>query len=283
MKLTKIRLTSYYWTSVLGKMYQTPRNIDLPIGGAQPSDSYIVRDITGLGPPDLNVLIGTSIKVDGGYYKGRQINDREIVATVGLNPNYANGETYESLRENLYSLLTSGDEPIRVGLYEGSVEKAFTTGHISKFEIAVFQASPAIQITIKCPSALFDSNENVKLVVGSSAGAGQAIVINSAGNAPSGIRLSWTMVADAPGVDVTIGQHKFSLTNSYKEGDRLALVTIPRQRSITLYRGTNVYNNLHRVNATSTWVQVYPGAQNLIISQPANQIEIEYTPSYWGV
>ena len=64
--------------------------VDLPITQVSPSDKFILKDISGLGPPDVLVNIGTTTYPQG-VYQGSKPQPRQMIATIGLNPDYFSG------------------------------------------------------------------------------------------------------------------------------------------------------------------------------------------------
>ena len=66
--------------------------LSLPILGLTPKDSLLLRKVTGLNPPDVNLFIGDYSR-DGGTYQGRRVESRNVVLTIDLNPNPALGDT----------------------------------------------------------------------------------------------------------------------------------------------------------------------------------------------
>lgn len=80
----------------------------IPILGAAPKDSLMVRTITGLNPPDKDLFIGDYAR-DGGSYQGRRVGQRNVVMILDINPNPALGETVSGWRELLYKAF---DDPL---------------------------------------------------------------------------------------------------------------------------------------------------------------------------
>src|SRR4051794_8917947 len=94
MKFTKLRMTGL-------------NVLDLPVVEALLTDKYLLKSVDGLGPPEVDVSIAPTLNGPG-VYKGRRPQSRQIVALIGLNPDYNDGETASDLRSALYGMLTPG-------------------------------------------------------------------------------------------------------------------------------------------------------------------------------
>src|SRR5689334_2316445 len=90
-----------------------PTTVDLPVVGADPSGPFVLKGADGLGPPDIDVVIADMVQ-EGGVRQKKRASNRQIVALVGLNPDWSTGITPEDLRTVLYELLTPPfDAPIQ--------------------------------------------------------------------------------------------------------------------------------------------------------------------------
>src|SRR5690349_18429148 len=120
-------------------------NIDFPLMGADPSGPFVLKSVEGLGPPDVNVRMVQTV-LEGGLYQGKRPSLRQIVALVGLQPNWDIGQSAEELRTQLYSLMTPRyGQPIVVQIMYQGVVQAQAQGQVSRMEAALFSKDPAVQ------------------------------------------------------------------------------------------------------------------------------------------
>jgi hypothetical protein len=126
----------------------------LPIGG---DNRVQIRNISGLGPVKADVITVPSNK-QGDLFQNTRIGKRNIVLTLGLNPNWID-ETMSSLRHDLYWHLypmawrtfqfISDDWP--------AVE---IKGCVESFEDNMFSQDPEIIVSVICPYPYFVEMNN---------------------------------------------------------------------------------------------------------------------------
>jgi hypothetical protein len=79
-------------------------------------NKYVVKGVFGLDADDINsVYYGDSI--DGSqHFREARLKSRELVFRVALNPNFWEGETYSSLRDNMYRAIARSRTSRMAGL-----------------------------------------------------------------------------------------------------------------------------------------------------------------------
>lgn len=115
------------------------------------NDSYIVKQIDGLDPPQVDLKLQKTL-YSGSYYLGSRLQERQIVILIRLNPNYAAGESVESLRDRLYVYLTQSATRYTTIRLNGSINVS-TVAFLSNFESVVYAKEPVVQLTFDCVSA----------------------------------------------------------------------------------------------------------------------------------
>lgn len=277
MKFTSIRLEGL-------------QHIDLPITNAKVSDPYILKEAEGLGPPEVNIFITQTRHMDG-YYKGREAQYREIVLTIGLNPNYKDNIMISDLRSELYGLISSGlSDSIDIVIVNNSTDLMRTTGYVKKMEVVPFRADPEVQITISCISSCFRDQKNMYVDIDSENGFQD---ITNKGTAETGI--VFTVQANAafsPGFMITDDrQNSMWINEKFEQNDILTIDTRPGSRSIMVTRfhpRTLSYEApkslLYALSRDSDWVWLYSGVNRLsFFSSVFSWTEFYYTPQYWGI
>lgn len=262
MYITKIRLNGV-------------SDVDLPIVGALPSDTFLMKGADGLGPPEIVVTI------TNGVYQNSKPADRQIVIRVGLNANYGINQTSEQLRSTLYGLLSPGfNTPLKVEMMNGSLVVATVDGYISKIEPVIFAKDPEVQITINCVgSYLYAPNE--VLVVPS---AKSAFDVPNVGTAPVGfyLELEFTTSLSTFTLSRASNPDEFmTIDFNFVPADNLVIDTRKGSYAVSILNGAELIGYM---DTYSTWMQLYSGVNSFITSNSGfNWVGINFTPQYWGI
>lgn len=277
MKFTKIRIVNN-------------GNIDFPIIGALPSDTYLLKAIDGLGPPKVDVAIAMTSD-QGGVYQGRRPQNREIVMRVGLNPDYGINQNASDLRETLYALLSpaSPSESVTVQIMNGSTVMVQTFGFPSTIDIVPMTKDPEVQIVIPCDRAYLAPTVPTILTGSTFPTLKTAFTLDNPGSAPTGFQAEVTFTANLSSWQLhthPTTTRKMLFEYPFLSGDRLQFDTRPGSRFIRLTRGSAVTNLIGILSGDSVWYQLLRGANILgTTSQAFNwgPGPILFTPQYWGV
>lgn len=263
-------------------------NVDLPIKGLTPASNYILKQIDGLGPPDIDVLLQRSTFQSDTYanYQGSNPQSRQIVLRVKLNPNWSTGQTVESLRFALYKMISLPSMvPTIIRLRSAGVDVVETSCYISKFEIVPFSKDPEVQITFECVSPFL---VNSAAVNPSLAGLSKsAPVFTHPGDAPTGFRIQLTLTAGLSSWKITKQSDttRFILvTYAFLSGDIITIDTRPGSKEISRTRAGVVLNLIGNLSSDSNWLKLYNGTNTFTTSsQVFNWTIATFTPLWWGV
>lgn len=272
MKFTSIRLEGV-------------SDIELHLANASISDPYILKSAEGLGPPEVNVFIAQTRNMDG-YYKGRQAQYREIVLTIGLNPNYKDNIMVSDLRAELYGLLSAGSsDAMRLVIVNEDTNLMCATGYIKKMEIVPFSVSPEVQLTIASNQSCFQGLSEV--YVDMKSGSGVQDVVNQ-GTAETGFVFQVTFTQNSDHFLLTDARNNIMLIwYPFQVDDILMVDTRPGSRSIrvwTVPTDNQIKNILYALTQNSDWLWLYGGTNTLsFIADIHRWDEFYYTPQYWGV
>jgi Phage tail protein len=255
--------------------------IDLPIIDALPSDPYILKSVTGLGPPEVDVSIMNTLNA-GGFYQGRRPQTREPVVHIGLNPDYKIEQTVSDLRQDLYGLLTPGaDDIVKIQIWDDIDLLLYTTGYVKKLEIAPFSKTPEVQVTISCLQQYLLSLDDLYVDPGSTS----APTITNVGTAPAGFHMEVVFSAGMPQWEITASNgDKMLFDYDFLSGDTLIFDTRPGVRGIKVLRGVTEMNILWALSSDSTWLMLH-GGDNYFTTVPTTFAwgDVYYLPQYWGI
>lgn len=256
-----------------------------------PSDGYLVTDITGLEPGKATMVSTTFANAPGAQYQTSRREVRNIVFTVGLRP--GRGNTVDSLRSNLYAYLMPQSK-ITLTFWTTELEPVKIEGVVESFEYTKFTKSPQATISILCydPDFLALSSNTKTTVVG-----GSGITIDYEGTVNTGlitkVILEGSAINLSPAVSIkntAAGEvqsfnfiHYANLpvtTRSY-----LQVNTNRFEKAVTLQSGTVVSSAIAYVQPFSSWIQLIPGSNKLVtsFSRAGTTVQYTYTNRYGGI
>jgi hypothetical protein len=255
--------------------------VDFPIIGAKPQDVYICKGVDGLGPPEIDLSIADTLNA-GGFYQGRRPQNKQIVALIGLNPNYSAGQVPSDLRSSLYGMLSPADgDSINVQLVDDEDIVAGILGYVSKMEIVPFSETPEVQITVNCTKPYFSALDELFLTPESKA----LPSIENVGTAPAGFHMELQFTADLPGWTLThTSGRKMEFDYAFLTGDLLTIDTRPGFRGIWVTRVGVTSNIIYSLTADSIWFLLHGGVNSFASSSSAfDWGDVFYLPQFWGI
>lgn len=126
----------------------------LPLGGFMPSDDPVfVRNIDGLGPVKADVLTTELASGRDELYKDSKSGKRNIVLSLGLNPNWVD-QTMSTLRQFLYAYLIP-QQWCKLRFTSNHMPTVDIEGYVESFDPNMFSEDPEIQVSIICPKPDF--------------------------------------------------------------------------------------------------------------------------------
>lgn len=236
------------------------------LGRADNNDKYYIKSITGLEPPDRNIAIAKT--ASGGKFMSATNEDREVVALIGLNPDWDAGETPKLLRDNLYTMIYTGYDPkVDIQLVAGIFPIYHEFAYVSKFEASIFDANPAVQITFTCLNPTFRAFQDVSYNPGVISETNPDIY--NFGTAETGFKFGVKFTGTKNGwfIKQTENQ-KIGMTFDYTfhDGDVLTVNTIPGQKYVHLKpHRKKVRSMLDILTPDSEWIQLHPGHNHFVV------------------
>lgn len=280
----------------------------LPIHGLTPKDSLLLRSVTGLNPPDINLFIGEFSR-DGGFYQGRRVGNRNVVMTIDLNPNPALGETVQGWRDILYRTFIDpqiiGDY-IRLDLYDDSGRKLYVVGYTEKFETDLF-GQTTVQISMICPDP-YIRQDGITTMTSETGWISVPFVY--VGTAETGFEIETSIEVNSVGLTLTNNGRSMALVHDFTVGEVVYINTNRGSRKILKALQTDVdaasgdtlsekWSNLEADELTtsllaamtpaSRWLELHSQSNSMSIYGDAlsdgNVVikALEYQNSYWGV
>jgi hypothetical protein len=132
----------------------SPSAPELPLGGFMPGNDPIqVRDIRGLEPVKAEIATTPFATGRGELYQGSSSGKRNIVITLGLNPNWVD-QTMSTLRQMLYAYFLP-EAWVRLRFFSDYMATVDIEGYVESFEPNIFSQDPEIQISVICPKPDF--------------------------------------------------------------------------------------------------------------------------------
>ena len=259
---------------------------------ASPTDKYFVKTIIGLDADEI-VSKFHAFSLQSKYkYFNFVLPKRDIIMRIGLNPNYALNESPSDIRDELYRAIAAS----RLGVVDllfnggGSVQ-AKISGFITKFEVPYFSKEAELQITIKCIDPVFRGFSPVTLESGELGTSNPFYIADSISTAPHGFAFNCTItgtIADFVIQDQASNpEWYFNVTpfGGFLNGDQLFFSSEYGNRYLYMIRSGVTTPLLDRIDPTSIWPTIFPGANEFHFTRMGSFTwgELTFYPTYWGI
>lgn len=255
----------------------------LPLGARGPETDLIqIRNIEGLGPAKANVNTVPFGSVDGSSYVGGLVETRNIVITVGLNPDW-DAWSMEALRRLLYAYFMPKQRVRLVFNSSDDLPAVEITGYTETVEPSLFSKDGEFVVSILCPDPYFTAVEPTLVTGFFTNGQGwhdiqydgnietgiNVKVLEQVGPAPSSIKIQMVNATDSYFTTVaSVNASKYFVMNSLP-GAKYA-------QNVELGSGV-ITNLLPKVDSGSKWLTVQPGHNRFIVVTDAGTQDWELT------
>lgn len=248
------------------------------IGRAE-TDLIQIRNINGLDPVKASVSTSPLGAVDGSSFTGSSVPSRNIVLTVGINPDW-NIWTYEKLRRLLYSYFIP-KRPIRLVFYSDDMVPVEISGIVESVSVNQFSKDPEFDISVICPDPYFTALNAIVLT----GQAGDEVDVTYNGNIETGIRVK---VSSVSGLDPTaISIQDFTVDATVNSLMYFDMSSISMQKFVqNINIGTGVIANLlSKIEDDSIWPILQPGVNefSVITNQGVQDWELTYFERFGGL
>lgn len=250
-----------------------PSAPELSLGGTLASDDPIhIRDIQGLGPVKAEFATTPFATNRGVLLQGTSVGLRNIVMTLGFNPDWEGDQTVSSLRQMLYAYLLP-ESWTKLRFFNDNLPVVDIEGYVESLEPNIFSQDPEIQCSVICPKPDFIDADAV--IINGQVDDGTAEnVIDYIGTVPTGFEIRVQRSVDNPSYTGPL-----TITNILPDGEEQVFnidpVTIDTTKSFKLStvrnakRAGNVdiddseFHNLLANVTTGIWPELTFG-ENLI-------------------
>lgn len=264
--------------------------------GSEATDPIQIKNIDGLGPVNATVNTAQYGSIDGEFYYGSVVGKRNIVLTVGLNPDYAT-QSMEFLRQCLYQYFMP-KSAVTLRFTSTHMPEVSIDGIVESFEPNMFSKDPEIQVSIICPQSEFTAvlptaYQGVTVAFGSNTFTN----VNYEGNVPAGFVV--TVVANAAHTAVT-GEFRMLVKNpdtglwvistatvDTTAGHNLEISTVRGDKhvsSVLISSGAKT-SILEKVSPGSLWFPFVYGLNQfqVLAATPGQDWNLLYSARYGGI
>jgi hypothetical protein len=266
---------------------RTPTGMMLSLPLDVESNGFLVEDITGIDPVKATLSSSTFAKLDGSQYHSSRREPRNILLTIGLEPDYVTNSV-QDLRMTLYDyFMTKSSVSLRFFLDNDlTVEIA---GVVESFSAELFTKEPRVTISIMCFDPDFLALEPI-VVAGNTVSDVTEFLIEYDGTVETGV--VFTLNVDRVLDEFTIYHRPpddvvrtLDFAADLVADDVVTINTVPGSKVVTLLRDTTLSSILYGMTPQSIWVQLEKGDNYLRVYAVGAAIPftIEYLPRYGGL
>lgn len=261
---------------------------DLPLGnGFMPyNDPIQIRNIEGLGPVKSDLALTPYATGRGELYQGITTGKRNIVLTLGLNPDWAD-YTPMGLRQLLYRYFMP-ENWSTLRFFSEEMPPVYINGVVESFEPNIFSQDPEIQISLICPKPDFIDMATSYL---SGLADGSEVILNYLGTVPVGFTILIAATEDLPTytgnltITNTVGNrvqtfHMNSISVDLESDLYVEINTVRTTRHVYAAIGEDAVNILGKLASDSVWVELSPGDNTLVIE--ADEPGLKWSMGYFN-
>lgn len=260
--------------------------------GQAETDLIQVRNIEGLNPVKASVSGSPLAVIDGTSFTGTNVLSRNIVLTLGLNPNWTEW-SYEALRRLLYAYFTP-KSLVRLRFSSDDLPDVQIEGYVEDVSVNQFSKDPEFIVSILCPDPHFIAVEPEIITGQTIHEMGDFETINYNGNVPAGILLEVVYVSgsEPESIAIQIGDPAithFMVDASVNAMKYFQMSSIPMNKfvqNVDLNLGTivNLLDNIH-IQQGSAWPTLEPGENHfhVITDTGVQDFTLQYYERFGGL
>lgn len=252
-----------------------------------PSGGYVVKEIEGLDPVKAEIVSSPFAQRDGTQYQASRRDNRNVVLKLGLEPDYVSTSVLE-LRRGLYRYLMPKTQ-VTLRFYIDGVHFVDISGRVESLGAPLFSREPEAVISLLCFDPDFSAVSSI-VVPGATVADTTEMTIAYPGSVETGILFEMTLDRDLS--EFTIynqpvgGEYQaLEFAGPLLANDTLTISTVSGAKRATLTRFGTPSSILYGVSPLSTWINLYPGDNQLRVAAEGAPISftIEYLAKYGGL
>lgn len=268
----------------------------LPIGGFVPNNAAIqIRSIDGLGPVKSDIQSTGYATGRGELSTGQSVPKRNLLLTLGLNPNYAD-QSVAGLRKLLYHYFMPGTRP-HFTFITDDYPDVYIDGITESFEPDIFSTDPQVQISVLCLRPDFIETGTTTITGTIEAGTPETS-IDYSGTVPVGfqVRAKSSVAVPSYSGDLTIRNtvrginHEMVLSPVVINSTKYVWVETTKTLRFAHYVttvGDTTTDILALMTTDSEWPELLPGPNVISILTDAShdgmEFTLDYIPRYGGL
>lgn len=254
---------------------------ELRVGGFMPNDDPVqVKNIDGLGPVKADITSTQSATGRGEIPQGTNTGKRNIVLTLGFNPDFAGNETMSGLRQALYRYLIP-EQWTKLRFHSDDLPTVDIEGTVESVEPNMFSQDPEVQVSVICLKPDFVASD-ATIITGVS---GTPTPIDYPGTVDTGFELRVDNDAYSGSLDITVVAWEvpqvFSIDPvTIDDTKYFGLSTIQSKKRVqtVVIVGEATTNLLSAMSAGSVWPVLKPGANVFTLEAEA---VVDWTFAYF--
>lgn len=275
MKLTAVELHPHGGTDTIELSFRDPQRLG----------SFNAKNILGLDADAITARFYAS-----GFY-ALSIEKRQVVIRIGLNPNFSLNETYNSLRDDIYAVITSSRTGmVHLHLKNGDDIVAAVNGFVSKVEAPLFEKTQEVVVTIDDVDGILRAVDLVEVDLTGLTPA-ETEITDLLSTAPHGFSFELEFSAAKAAIEITDpgdSTWSFEVTpaGGFLTGDILHFCSEQNEKVLYIERGPSTIHLADKITPGSVWPLIFPRRVNTFAVATSADIawqSIEYYPAYWGV
>lgn len=266
------------------------------------TQSYILEQAVGLDPDQITPVFAgswTEGAIKEEYFE-MKLPPRSIGLKIKLNPQLGASETYSSLREHLYKIISrarTGKVELRLKYNDTIV--ATIQGLVNRVESSLFDTDPKIQLSIGCQDPFLKGPEEILYPSPTYTYPADFdwTIDDDVSTAPHGFRMKITVGAydvDSLTIQTVTGYDNLALTvnKTFQEDDEIFFSSEENNKYLYFVRGSSTTYLTDKIESGAVWPRLFPGENNFHLNAPTQEelfgytVRIDYIkhyPHYWGV
>lgn len=253
---------------------------ELPLGGFMPNDDPVqIKGIEGLGPVKANIATTPFASGRGELYQGSTFPSRNLVFTLGLNPDWEGQQSMAALRQILYRYLMTGNWT-KLRFFSQELPDVDIEGYVESFEPNMFSQDPEVQVSIICNKPDF-IEADATIYNGYVDDGTLELEFDYTGTISTGFEMRIDATPAQPAytglVTVTLNSfgeaHGFTVTPVTIDGTKYfklsSVRNAKRVQSVSLADGS-LTNLLSGVTGDSIWPEIKPGENTISVAAAEN-------------